>query len=221
MEKSQECFLVICVFFVLSLAATWVLFTYLESFAQIENPTYKLGGGLAGFISTFVVLVKSYSHIVKVSASTVIQEAISGVRRPRIKLRNLAVKIEGVGITLKARRQATKKLKEIERYTRDPTWTLIELGIEIERKLRDLARVSGLSVIEAHRPLTVRNLIKELETSEIITEEWLKNGTLLFWRRYRNAAVHGLEITKKEARIGVRLGTKILAKLNEKLQPIK
>jgi len=84
MEKSYEYFLIICVFFILSVGGAGFLFAYLESYAQVENPTYKLGGAIAGFTVIFMILFFSYSHLIaKIPASTVVKEAISSVRKLR------------------------------------------------------------------------------------------------------------------------------------------
>lgn len=60
-----------------------VLFSYLESYAEVANPTYRVGGAVAGFFVVFVTLVTAYSRLVAKPASKLMTEASRAITKPK------------------------------------------------------------------------------------------------------------------------------------------
>lgn len=124
-----------------------------------------------------------------------------------------------IKISRKAKEQATDTLEKIRKDTTNPRLKLIGMWIETEGKLRELGKAIGFSEIEYHRPLGFRHLMRALKEKEILSE-WLSESLYVFYN-YRNRAVHGVEISKRENDWGMELAGKILARLNEELKRIQ
>jgi len=83
LEKESKCAIIVGFYFALSLVGAVVLFHYLESYAEVVNPAYRLGGAVAGYFVIFVTLLTAYSRLIAKPSSTVIKEALKGISKPR------------------------------------------------------------------------------------------------------------------------------------------
>jgi hypothetical protein len=92
----------------------------------------------------------------------------------------------------------------------DPNLALVGLRIEIERRLRALAKQAGV----AHS-LALSRLTEELEEQGILDE--MEAGGLKDLITYGNRAAHGVEIAPAVARSAVEYGPSVLAALDKKL----
>lgn len=83
MEREWQSMIIMSTFFILSLIGAVILFNFLESYAEVTNTTYRLGGAAAGFIVFFVTLVAAYSRIVAKPASKLVREAGHAFNKPK------------------------------------------------------------------------------------------------------------------------------------------
>ena len=83
MEKESRYALILGFFFILSLIAAWVLFSSLESYAEVTNPFYRLGGAVAGFFVILTTLCVIFTKLIARPASTLVRETIKAVKKPR------------------------------------------------------------------------------------------------------------------------------------------
>lgn len=82
-EKESKYAIILGSFFSMSLVASVVLFSYLESHAEVVNPTYRLGGAIAGFFVIFVTLCYTYSKLIAKPPSEMAKEAARAITKPR------------------------------------------------------------------------------------------------------------------------------------------
>ncbi len=83
MEREWQSAMIISTFFILSLIGAVVLFYFLESYAEVTNTTYRLGGAAAGFFVFFVTLVGAYSRIVAKPSSKLMRETGQAFSKPK------------------------------------------------------------------------------------------------------------------------------------------
>ncbi|HEX7320325.1 MAG TPA: hypothetical protein VF399_08210 [bacterium] len=62
-RERRSFLLVVVVLFILSLVAAYVLFYFLDSFAQVQNKGVSIGGAAAGFVVIFLLLRDTYFRI--------------------------------------------------------------------------------------------------------------------------------------------------------------
>jgi hypothetical protein len=94
-------------------------------------------------------------------------------------------------------------------YNEDPTLSLAGLRIAIERRLRDLAKIAGIS---EKAPLT--RLATNLEGAKVLTRE--QSSALRDLLPLLNQASHSEEYSKEAADWAITFGPKLLAGLDEK-----
>jgi len=70
-------------FALVSLLAAWVLFTVLQSFAELKGTAYSLGGGIAGFAVVFLLLLYSYGKMLGQDTGKPIGEVAQAMRKLR------------------------------------------------------------------------------------------------------------------------------------------
>lgn len=83
MEKEWQSLIIVTTFFALSLMGAVVLFSYLESYAEVAQPTYKLGGAVAGFFVILVTLATTYSRFVAKPTRELMGEASRAITKPK------------------------------------------------------------------------------------------------------------------------------------------
>jgi len=83
LEKETRALMTVVVFFMLSLIGAWVLFSTLESYAEMWSPPYRLGGAVAGFFIIFLVLFMTYSKLTAKPVSTLMKEASRAISKPK------------------------------------------------------------------------------------------------------------------------------------------
>lgn len=83
MEREWQSMIIMSIFFILSLVGAVVLFYFLESYAEVTNPNYRLGGAAAGFFVFFITLVGAYSRVVAKPASKLMREAGRAITKPK------------------------------------------------------------------------------------------------------------------------------------------
>lgn len=83
MEKETKYAIIVGFFFALSLVGAVVLFSTLESYAEVVNPPYRLGGAIAGFFVIFIILFTSYSRLLAKPPSKLIKEAAKAITKPK------------------------------------------------------------------------------------------------------------------------------------------
>lgn len=83
LEREWQSMIIMSTFFILSLIGAVVLFYFLESYAEVTNPSYRLGGAAAGFVVFFITLVGSYSRVVAKPASRLMRDAGRAITKPK------------------------------------------------------------------------------------------------------------------------------------------
>ncbi len=97
---------------------------------------------------------------------------------------------------------------------RDPNLALAGLRIEIEKRLATLAARADL--VPNNRPLSVRRLLDVLSKAGILTQE--ERSVLLDLVDMLNAAVHGASVDAEASDWAFRIGPRLLASLESKMQ---
>jgi len=83
LEKETKYAIIVGFFFALSLVGAVVLFSTLESYAEVVSPPYRLGGAIAGFFVIFTILFTSYSKLLAKPPSELIKEAAKAITKPK------------------------------------------------------------------------------------------------------------------------------------------
>jgi hypothetical protein len=94
-------------------------------------------------------------------------------------------------------------------YNDDPTLSLAGLRIAIERRLRDLAKIAGVS-----QAAPLSRLATNLESAQVLTHE--QAGALRDLLPLLNKALHSEEYSKEAADWAITFGPKLLAGLDER-----
>lgn len=106
--------------------------------------------------------------------------------------------------------EAKEEMQEIKKSARDPRAIFLEIVVEIEKKLRLIAEMSGL---EAWRYSPVPVLLNELVKKEVIDVR-MRDYSLVFWRM-RNRVIHGeVDITTENLDEIISIGEKLLSMLD-------
>jgi len=104
--------------------------------------------------------------------------------------------------------QLQHELPTVEEFAREfPLMSVVQLRIEIERALRNLAAARGVVV---NRPVGIMNMLRDLQRQGLApasTEQML--GSL----RAMNEASHGVDVATDVAKRAVEVGTIFLAEL--------
>jgi hypothetical protein len=83
MQQETKYAIIVACFFLLSLLAAFILFALLQSYAMVEQASYRLGGAVAGFVVVFTLLFTSYSRLINKPASTLAKDAAKAITKPR------------------------------------------------------------------------------------------------------------------------------------------
>lgn len=75
MERAWQSLIILIVIFTLSFVGAVILFSVLESYAEVVNPSYRLGGAAAGFVVFFLILFAAFSRLAARPASEVAGQA--------------------------------------------------------------------------------------------------------------------------------------------------
>lgn len=106
--------------------------------------------------------------------------------------------------------ETKEEIQEIRKSARDPRAIFLEIVMEIEKKLRLIAEMSGL---EAWRYSPVSKLLDELVKKEVIDMR-MRDYSLVFWRM-RNRVVHGeVDIKTENLDEIISIGEKLLSMLD-------
>jgi len=103
--------------------------------------------------------------------------------------------------------EASALVAKISQTLVDPRSIFLDLSIEIEKTLRELAASRGLP----HR-IGMGELVRQLRIREVLTDKWLLEALQFFIRR-RNLIVHEGKVEQIQSAIDI--GTAVLARLNE------
>jgi len=96
--------------------------------------------------------------------------------------------------------------------SRDPNLALAGLRIEIEKRLAELAEVSGT---EQRRAMGIGQLLRNLTQHEVLTNE--ERSVLSDMVNMLNAAVHGASVDPRSADWAIDIGPRLLTSLDERI----
>jgi len=113
----------------------------------------------------------------------------------------------------KSAAEASAVVAEISQTYVDPRSVFLELSMEIEKRLRQLAVSRGLP----HR-VGMGELLRQLRRHEVVTDRWLLDAVQFFIQK-RNLILHEGKVEQIQSAIDI--GTAVLARLSEIASPFK
>jgi hypothetical protein len=129
----------------------------------------------------------------------------------KMKFRQWEQEAEKAGLLATPQPDAAKQPVYLAISSDDPTLSLVALRVAIERRLRELASTSGITV---ERP-SITNLTRALEEAGQLT--WQQAAALRDLLPTLNRAVHAGDITPELGASVVKFGSELLAGLDQKV----